>query len=89
MGNAFWLGIIGGIFGILAVVLVVQLGGMGEAFNAVGGLQPYTNAAGAALIFSLVGIAGGVPRKPENPRRSSNDYRSARGTDIDQCFKRS
>ena len=60
MGNAFWLGIIGGIFGILAVVLVVQLGGMGEAFNAVGGLQPYTNAAGAALIFSLVGIAGGV-----------------------------
>jgi len=60
MGNAFWLGIIGGISGILAVVLVVQLGGMGEAFNAVGGLQPYTNAAGAALIFSLVGIAGGV-----------------------------
>jgi hypothetical protein len=60
MGNAFWLGIIGAIFGILAVVLVVQLGGMGEAFNAIGGLQPYTNAAGAALIFSFVGIAGGV-----------------------------
>jgi hypothetical protein len=60
MGNAFWLGIIGGISGILAVVLAVQLGGMSEAFNATGGLQPYTNAAGAALIFSLVGIAGGV-----------------------------
>src|SRR5271157_60080 len=60
MGNAFWLGIVGGIFGILAVVLVVLLGGMGEAFDAILGSQPYTNAAGAALIFSLVGIAGGV-----------------------------
>ena len=60
MGNAFWLGIFGAIFGILAVVLVVLLGGMGEAFDAIGGSQPYTNAAGAALIFSLVGIAGGV-----------------------------
>jgi len=60
MGNAFWLGISGAIFSILAVVLVVQLGGMGEAINAIGGLQPYTNAAGAALIFSFVGISGGV-----------------------------
>ena len=60
MGNAFWLGILGAIFGILAVVLAVQLGGMSEAFNAIGGLQPYVNAAGTALIFSLVGIAGGV-----------------------------
>ena len=59
MGNAFWLGIIGAIFGILAVVLVVLLG-MGESFDAIGGAQPYTNAAGAALIFSLVGLAGGV-----------------------------
>ena len=60
MGNAFWLGILGAIFGILAVVLAVQLGGMSDAFNAIGGLQPYVNAAGTALIFSLVGIAGGV-----------------------------
>lgn len=60
MGNAFWLGIAGGISGVLAVVLAVQLGGMSDAFNATGGLPPYTNAAGAALIFSLVGIAGGV-----------------------------
>jgi hypothetical protein len=60
VGNAFWLGIIGGISDILAVILAVLLGGMGEAFNAIGGSQPYTNAAGAALIFSLVGIAGGV-----------------------------
>ena len=60
MGNAFWLGITGGVCGILAVVLAVQLGGMSDAFNATGGLPPYTTAAGAALIFSLVGIAGGV-----------------------------
>jgi hypothetical protein len=60
MGNAFWLGIIGAIFGIMAVVLVVLFGGMGEAFDAILGSPPYTNAAGAALIFSLVGIAGGV-----------------------------
>jgi hypothetical protein len=33
---------------------------MSDAFNATGGLPPYTTAAGAALIFSLVGIAGGV-----------------------------
>jgi hypothetical protein len=32
---------------------------MGKAFDAIGGTQPYTNA-GAALIFSLVGIVGGV-----------------------------
>jgi hypothetical protein len=38
----------------------VLLGGMGEAFDAILGSQPYTNAAGAALIFSLVGIGGGV-----------------------------
>jgi|GEM_PF-2503803 len=38
----------------------VLLGGMGKAFDAIGGTQPYTNAAGAALIFSLVGIVGGV-----------------------------
>jgi len=60
VGNAFWLGIIGAILGILAVVLVVLLGGMGEAFDAIAGSQPYINAAGLALIFSLVGLAGGV-----------------------------
>ncbi|MFZ1022103.1 MAG: hypothetical protein WCE82_06360 [Halobacteriota archaeon] len=59
MGKAFWLGIIGGIFGILAAVLVVLIGGIGQAFNATGASSLYTNAAGA-FIFSIVGIAGGV-----------------------------
>lgn len=59
MGKAFWLGIIGGIFGILAAILVVLIGGIGEAFNATGASALYTNAAGA-FVFSIVGIAGGV-----------------------------
>lgn len=59
MGKAFWLGIIGGIFGILAAVLVVLIGGIGEAFNATGASSLYANAAGA-FVFSIVGIAGGV-----------------------------
>jgi uncharacterized membrane protein len=62
MAKAFWLGIIGGIFGILAAVLVVMIGGIGEAFNATGASSLYTNAAGA-FIFSIVGIAGGVLEK--------------------------
>lgn len=62
MGKAFWIGIIGGIFGILAAVLVVLIGGIGQAFNATGASSLYTNAAGA-FIFSLVGIAGGVLEK--------------------------
>jgi hypothetical protein len=33
---------------------------MGAAFDAIVGSQPYTTAAGLALIFSFVGIAGGV-----------------------------
>jgi len=59
MAKAFWLGIIGGIFGILAAILVVLIGGIGQAFNATGASSLYTNAAGA-FIFSIVGMAGGV-----------------------------
>jgi hypothetical protein len=59
VGKAFWLGIIGGIFGILAAVLVVLIGGIGEAFNASGASSLYTNAA-LAFVFSVVGIAGGA-----------------------------
>ena len=59
MSKAFWLGIIGGIFGILAALLVVLIGGIGEAFNATGASSLYANAAGA-FVFSIVGIAGSV-----------------------------
>ena len=40
-------------------MLVVLIGGIGQAFNASGASSLYTNAAGA-FIFSIVGIAGGV-----------------------------
>jgi uncharacterized membrane protein len=62
MGKAFWIGIIGGIFGILAAILVVLMGSIGQAFNATGASSLYTNAAGA-FIFSIVGMAGGVLEK--------------------------
>ena len=58
MAKGFWLGIIGGIFGILAALLVVLIGGVGEAFQATGASSLYANAAGA-FIFSIVGMAGG------------------------------
>jgi uncharacterized membrane protein len=62
MAKGFWLGIIGGIFGILAALLVVLIGGVGEAFQATGASSLYANAAGA-FIFSIVGMAGGVLEK--------------------------
>jgi hypothetical protein len=52
MGKAFWLGIIGGIFGILGAILAYLIAFFGTS-------SLFTNAAGA-LIFSVVGIAGGV-----------------------------
>ena len=62
MAKGFWLGIIGGIFGILAALLVVLIGGVGEAFQATGASSLYANAAGA-FIFSIVGMVGGVLEK--------------------------
>jgi hypothetical protein len=59
MGKAFWLGIIGGIFGILGAVLAILIQSLSEAFGATTGTSLYYNAA-AAIIFSIVGIAGGV-----------------------------
>jgi hypothetical protein len=60
MSRAVWLGIIGGIFGILGAVLLIIIQSISESFNAAtGGAPIYYNAAGA-IIFSIVGIAGGV-----------------------------
>ncbi len=59
MAKAFWLGIIGGIFGILGAVLAIMIQNLSEAFNATSGTNLYYNAV-AAIIFSIVGIAGGV-----------------------------
>ena len=55
MGKAFWLGIIGGILGILIAMVVYVI-----AFNFDTSL--YTNVAGA-FIFSIVGMAGGILEK--------------------------
>lgn len=55
MGKAFWLGIIGGILGIL-----IAMGAYLIAFNGTESL--YANAA-LAFIFSMVGIAGGILEK--------------------------
>jgi hypothetical protein len=52
MGKAFWIGIIGGIFGILGAILAYLIASFGTS-------SLFTNAAGA-LIFSVVGIIGGV-----------------------------
>jgi hypothetical protein len=52
MAKAFWLGIMGGILGILVAMGVYLI-----AFNYVSSY--YTNAA-AAFVFSIVGIAGGI-----------------------------
>jgi hypothetical protein len=59
MGKAFWIGIIGGIFGILGAVVTIMIQSLSDAFNATSGASLYYNAAGA-IIFSIVGIAGGV-----------------------------
>jgi hypothetical protein len=59
VAKAFWLGIIGGIFGILGAVLAILIQSISNAFSATSGSSLYYNAAGA-IIFSIVGIAGGV-----------------------------
>ena len=59
MSKIFWIGIIGGITGILAGVFATLVGSVGEAFNASSVSSLYMNAAGA-IVFSVVGIAGGA-----------------------------
>ena len=62
MGKAFWLGIIGGIFGILGAIIAVMIAGLGETVNVTGASSLYANAAGA-FVFSIVGMAGGIFEK--------------------------
>jgi hypothetical protein len=63
MGKAFWLGIIGAIFGVLGAVFAVMIQILNEALaNPASGSSLYINAAGA-IIFSIVGVAGGVLEK--------------------------
>jgi len=63
LGKAFWLGIIGAIFGILGALFAVLIQLLNESLaNPVSSSSLYLNAAGA-IIFSVVGIAGGVLEK--------------------------
>jgi hypothetical protein len=62
MGKAFWLGIIGVIFGILGAIIAVMMAGIREAVNVTGASSLYTNAAGA-FVFSIVGMVGGILEK--------------------------
>ncbi len=63
MGKAFWLGIIGAIFGILGALVAVLIQIINESLaNPASGSSLYVNAAGA-IVFSIVGIAGGVLEK--------------------------
>ncbi len=62
MGRAFWLGLIGLIFGILGGVFAGLIGNLDAAFNETGSSSLYANAAGA-LIFSIVGMTGAVLEK--------------------------
>ena len=61
MSKAFWLGVIGLIFGILGGIFAGLIGSIGDAFGA-GSSGLYANAAGA-VIFSIVGMAGAILEK--------------------------
>ena len=56
MGKAFWLGVIGLIFGILGGVFAGLVGSISASFSGTGS-SLFANAAGA-LIFSIVGMTG-------------------------------
>lgn len=52
------MGIIGGVFGIIASILAMTLGGIGSAFEADGANQ-IVGLGFAAMLFSILGIIGG------------------------------
>ncbi len=59
MGKAFWIGIIGGFFGIIGAITALMIGSISESFTSGSG----GNMIGlglAALLFSIIGMAGGV-----------------------------
>lgn len=57
MGKAFWLGVIGLIFGILGGVFAGIIGSLDASFSGTGSSGLFASAAGA-LIFSVVGMTG-------------------------------
>lgn len=59
MSKAFWLGVIGGIFGILGALFAIFIGGVGAELGAEGAESLYAQG-GAALLFSVIGMAAGA-----------------------------
>lgn len=62
MRASFWLGILGGIFGILGATVAILLGSIGSAFSSATMSSLYYNAVGA-IVFSILGMFGGIPLK--------------------------
>lgn len=56
------MGIIGGVFGILASIFAMTVGGLGSAFGAEGGDQ-IIGLGFAAMLFSILGIIAGAIAK--------------------------
>ncbi len=59
MSKAFWLGLIGLIFGILGGVFAGLMGSLDAAFSGTGSSDLFVNASGA-IIFSIIGMAGAI-----------------------------
>jgi len=64
LGPSFWLGFVGGIFGILGGVVALFVGSFNEAFSGYSGDYYWLGL--GAIVFSVMGIVGGVfDKKPK------------------------
>jgi len=59
MSKSFWLGIIGGIFGIIGGTLAILIGGIGGAFNMSGSFTVFGLGV-IAILISFIGMAAGA-----------------------------
>jgi zinc-ribbon domain len=58
LGGAFWLGLVGGVFGILGACVAILVGSFSESLT--GSNQDLYALGGGALVFSVLGIVGGA-----------------------------
>lgn len=59
MSKEFWLGVIGGIFGIMGGIFAIVVSGVGAEFGAEGASDLYL-LGGSAILFSIIGLACGA-----------------------------
>jgi len=59
MAKSFWLGIIGGIFGIIGGILAIMIGGIGGAFDISGSFTVFGLGL-IAILISIIGMAAGA-----------------------------